>query len=123
MSSVVAATAEAFRRAYVAYANGHKHGCANWASDAFFEPGTFAETFRMIECILNAPDLSPAGLGFLAAGPVENLIGMELLDTIEGNAGVRARWVPLLRGTFWSSEPPAVRRRLRVLLGLPPEPG
>ena len=76
----------------------------------------------MIECILDAPDLSRGGRGFLAAGPVENLIGTELLDIIEGDAGVRARWVPLLHGTYWSSESPAIRRRLRILLGLSPEP-
>ena len=27
-----------------------------------------------------------------------------------------ARWVPLLRGTYWSSEPSDVRARLQALL-------
>lgn len=77
----------------------------------------------MVECVLDAPGLSSLGRGFLATGPVENLIGTELLDLLETDANIRARWVPQLRGTYWSSEPPAIRRRLRALLGLPPEFG
>lgn len=45
-----------------------------------------------------------------------------LVDTIENDAAAHACFVPLLHGTYWSSGPPPVRRRLRRLLGLPPEP-
>lgn len=45
----------------------------------------------MVECVLDAPGLSSLGRGFLAAGPVENLIGTELLDLVETDANIRAR--------------------------------
>ncbi len=120
VSPLVAATREEFRHSYVAYANSECRG-DDWASNAFFDTGTFADKLAMVECILEADDLSTFGRGFLAAGPVEELIGTELLDYLERNAAARARFVPLLRGTYWSSEPPFVRRRLRELLGLPAE--
>ena len=60
------------------------------------------------------------------AQPVD-LVGHDLLDHIERDADTRARWVPLLRGTYWHSEPPDVRERVRILLDPrapppPPEP-
>lgn len=117
VSPSVAATCEAFRRAYAAYYDAGGQG-DDWAVMAFFEDGSFAEKVQMVECVLGDDGLSPLGLGCLSAGPVENLIGHDLLDYIERDADTRARWVPLLRGTYWHSEPPDVRERLGALLGV-----
>jgi hypothetical protein len=122
VSRLVAATAAEFGRAYAAY-HATKQAADDWTVEAFLDTGTFADKRRMVESVLDTPGVSDRCLGYLAAGPVEDLIGRELLDLLERDAAMRARWAPLLRGTYWSREPPDVRRRLRVLLGLPPEPG
>lgn len=120
VSSLAAATPEAFCRAYAARceAGGGKDAAPDWAVMSFFDTGTFAEKVRMVECILDG-GVSNHVLGCVAAGPVEDLIGHELLDYVTCNAERQARWVPLLRGTYWSSEPPGVRVRLQALLALP----
>lgn len=116
VSPFVAATCEAFRQAYAAYYDAGGHG-DDWAVMAFFEDGTFAEKLRMVECILGGDNLSAFGLDCLAWGPVEDLISHDLLDYVERDTDVRARWVPLLRGTHLHSKPAEMRDRLRALLG------
>ena len=74
----------------------------------------------MIECILNAMRLLPAGQGFLTAGSVEDLSDVELLNII--NEDACARWVSLLHRIHWISEPLAVPQRRFALLGLAVEP-
>lgn len=120
VSSLVAATPEAFHRAYAAYRHGDRADKAapDWAVMAFFEPGTFVEKLRMIECLLDG-GLSDQALGILAAGPVEDLISHDLLDYITPSAERQARWVPLLRGTYWDLEPPDIRARVEALLAPP----
>ena len=121
VSRSVAATAMDFGQAYAAH-HDTRRTSSRWAVDAFFETGLFEDRLRMIEAVLEVPDVSGWCLGCLAAGPVENLIGRELLDLLERDAAMRGRWMPLLRDTHWHNEPPDIRRRLSVLLGLPPEP-
>lgn len=117
VSGLVAATAAGFRDGYRAYYDGRARD-DDWAPGSFYEKGSFAEKLAMVEAVLDGPGLSDFAHGCLAAGPVEDLIGHELLDYVEASAGNRARWVPLLRGTYWSSEPPDVRGRLCALLGI-----
>ena len=123
LSARVAVTDEDFRRAIIAgFRPGVKGG--SWAADELFlEDGPFEEKLRMVECVLDAAAdgevLSDWGRGCLAAGPVENLIGHALLDYVTSRADIRARWVPLLRDAWWSSEPPDVRARMRALLDGP----
>jgi len=121
VSRLVAATATEFVRAYAAYRD-TKQASDSWAVDAFFDAGSFADKLRMVESVLDTPDVSDWCLGCLAAGPVEDLIGCELLDLLERDATMRARWIPLLRGTYWQYEPREVRRRLSAMLGLSPPP-
>lgn len=117
----VAASAVAFGRAYAAYRDAGQQG-DRWAVDAWYETETFDDRVRMVESVLATPGVTDACRGALAAGSVEDLIGRDLLDRLERDPAMRARWVPLLRDAYWSREPPDVRRRLCILLGLPPGP-
>lgn len=123
VSSLAAATPEAFCAAYGAYCDtaGPRGTAPDWAVMSFFEDGTFAEKVHMVECLLDG-GLSPDALGCVAAGPVEDLIGHALLDYVTHDATRLARWIPLLRGTYWRSEPPDIQARLRALL-TPSGPG
>lgn len=117
VSSLAAATVAGFREGYRAYYDDGARG-DDWAAQAFYQFGSFSEKVAMVEAVLDGPGLSDFAHGCLAAGPVEDLIGSDLLDYIEASAAVRARWVPLLHGTYWSFEPPEIRQRLRALLGM-----
>lgn len=79
MSGLVAATADGFRNGYRAY---YDDGARDddWAPRDFYEDGSFAEKRAIVEAVLDGPGLSDFAHGCLAAGPVEDLIGHDLLD-------------------------------------------
>ena len=118
VSRFAAATPGDLRRAYVDFHTLHRPQ-DDWVVELFRERLTVAEAVGLVECILEADGLCDLCRGSLATGPVEDLIGHDLLDHVERDAATRARWIPLLRRASWTSEPADIRQRLRDLLGTP----
>lgn len=116
VSGLVAATDDDLRRGYRDYYDGGDKG-DDWAVCAFLEDGSFAEQVAMVEAVLADSGLSDFAHGCLAAGPVEDLISDALLDYVIARPDRQARWTPLLRRTYWQSEPTHIRQRLSELLG------
>lgn len=116
ISRQLAATAQDLRRGYRDYYDGGAKG-DDWAVGSFYDVGSFGEKVAMVEAILEGSNLSDFAHACLAAGPVEELIGDDLLDYITAQADRQARWIPLLRQTYWHSEPAHIRERLGRLLG------
>ena len=122
VSPLVAATAGDFRRGYVAHheARGDDRHRYAWARDVFYNSRDTTEKIALIEAILEGSDVPGGVLDSLSAGPVEDLIGHELLDHVAGSGARRAHWHQLLRFAYWVDEPPDVRNRLVELFGDPP---
>lgn len=116
ISAQVAAIGDDLRRGYRDYYDAGAKG-DDWAVDSFFKDGSFAEKVAMVEAILADSDMSDIAHACLAAGPVEDLISDDLLDYITARPDRQALWVPLLRRTYWHSEPAHIRQRLSELLG------
>lgn len=116
VSRFAAATPGDLRRAYIDFHALHRPQ-DDWVVELFHERLSLAEAVGLVECILEADGLCDRCRGSLAAGPVEDLIGHDLLDHVERDAATRARWIPLLRRACWTSEPADIQQRLRDLLG------
>jgi hypothetical protein len=56
-------------------------------------------------------------LSMLAAGPLEDLIGMETIDRIEREAAANQRFRDLLGGVWYYRAPAELKARLDALVG------
>lgn len=65
-------------------------------------------------------ETNPLLLSVLAAGPLEDVIDMRVIDRIEREAAADPRFLALLRGVWYSRKPDAVKARLDAILG--PDP-
>jgi hypothetical protein len=61
---------------------------------------------------------SPIVLSFVAAGPLEDLVSMQVIDRIEREAAANAGFRDLLRGVWYWNESDALKRRLDAITGL-----
>jgi hypothetical protein len=60
----------------------------------------------------------PAVLSFLAAGPLEDLVSMELIDRFEREAAANPKFRDLLRGVWYWNEGHELKTRLDAITGL-----
>ena len=63
-------------------------------------------------------ETDPAVLSFLAAGPLEDLVSMRLIDRIEREAAANRGFRQLLRGVWYWNESDELKRRLDAITGL-----
>ncbi|TXN70471.1 hypothetical protein [Methylobacterium sp. WL6] len=122
VSGIVAATAADFRRGYVAHHEAgpnarYRHA---WARDVFYDSRDTRAKIPLVEAILDGADLPDGVLDGLSAGPIEDMIGHELLDHVAASGERRTLWHQLLRFAYWIDEPADVRERLVALFGDPP---
>ncbi|WP_375465359.1 hypothetical protein [uncultured Methylobacterium sp.] len=121
VSPLVAATAADFRLGYVAHCEAeandrHRHA---WAHDVFYDSRDTGAKIGLVEAILDGDDVPGGVIAGLSAGPVEDMIGHELLDHVTSNRERRARWSEVLRFAYWVNEPADVQDRLVALFGDP----
>ena len=108
---------EDFARAYAAYAGSKDH--ENWwAVSAFFDARNWDERFALAMAVLDRIDLlDDRHFGGFGAGPIEDLLGHDLMDVAEADTGRTETWRSLLRATYWHLEPEDVRQRVARYLG------
>jgi hypothetical protein len=58
----------------------------------------------------------PLVLSYLAAGPLENLVGMDTIDRIEREAAASESFCALLGGVWYSSAEPGLKARLEAII-------
>jgi hypothetical protein len=76
----------------------------------------------MIIAVLKTEN-DPLLLSVLAAGPLEDVISMQVIDRIEREAAADRRFLELLAGVWYSDKPNAVQARLNGILGRRGTPG
>jgi hypothetical protein len=91
----------------------------NWHALCDYERDLIADDpDRMLDLILAilARDDAKHLLGLLAAGPLEDVIGMAVIDRVEQEAARNARFRELLRGVWYSGAPEALKTRMDAIL-------
>ena len=73
---------------------------------------------KMFDLILEILKIetNPMVLSLLAAGPLEDIIGMETIDRVEREAAANDRFHDLLGGVWYSSAPQEIQTRLDAIL-------
>jgi hypothetical protein len=63
-------------------------------------------------------ETDPGVLSFVAAGPLEDLVSMQVIDRIEREAAANEKFRELLRGVWYWNESDELKRRLDAITGL-----
>jgi len=114
----VAATADTFYHASYNYRLDHQKKDYEWAADCYFGFSR-EEKFEMLIALVERVPEHDSYIGYLGAGPVEDLMGDELLDFIEKDVANRAKWKAIIKTSHYDFEQGECLRRIKKLLAGP----
>jgi hypothetical protein len=92
---------------------------ANWSALSDYERELREDDpDRLLAMILEVLRIehNPQVLSYLAAGPLENLVGMDTIERIEGEAAASEAFCALLGGVWYSTAEPELKVRLDAIV-------